>query len=592
MADAGVVRLVYLIVPAVTLVVQGLLAYWVYTTRLDRPGSWTFVFKTLTGMVWLAAVFGHVWVSDPVLLHATLVVWTVAAYTSISAFIVFGSKYADAGLHRHVAVRAVLLFSTVGIAVLAVTNRYHHLVWREFDRVQAPFTYLYVTLGPAGSGAILGLTVLALYTEYRLGRHLLSTKGSAGWQLVLLVLGGLSITIMEFAGYTGLFPADGLSHGPYGALSFYLLTALAVFRFGMLDVRPVARSAIVERLGDPVVVLDERERVVDANERAGLVWPAIGDRIGDPFAEVCPTLATHFDGPVAETAAVDPLTLPIDGRDRHFSVRVSTIEQNRRADDDWHAILLRDVSDLERSRWRLEKQNERLDQVASTISHDLRNPIQVADGHVELAESLLAKQSLDAADREQARTHLSKVAHSTDRMQEIVDDVLTLAREGQTVEETEPVSLSTVARDAWDTVETGDATLVVDGDRTVRASSGRLASVFENLFRNAIEHATVDSEGGTLTVEVGPTPSGFYVQDDGPGVPNDDTDRIFESGYTTETDGTGLGLGIVRTMTEAHGWTVELDESHDGARFVFDGVEGDGSDHPDRPTPLDFSIGE
>ena len=61
---------------------------------------------------------------------------------------------------------------------------------------------------------------------------------------------------------------------------------------------------------------------------------------------------------------------------------------------------------------------------------------------------------------------------------------------------------------------------------------------------------------------------GFAVADDGPGIPADDRDRVFESGYTTG-DGTGLGLAIVKTIAEAHGWTVSVTESDaGGARFV------------------------
>jgi signal transduction histidine kinase len=103
---------------------------------------------------------------------------------------------------------------------------------------------------------------------------------------------------------------------------------------------------------------------------------------------------------------------------------------------------------------------------------------------------------------------------------------------------------------------------VVD-DRTLQADRSKLLTIFENLFRNAIDHCQAD-----VTVSVGATEDGFYVADDGPGIPADHRDHVFEYGYTTGTEGTGLGLSIVRTMAESHGWTVELDESAAGARFV------------------------
>jgi signal transduction histidine kinase len=76
-----------------------------------------------------------------------------------------------------------------------------------------------------------------------------------------------------------------------------------------------------------------------------------------------------------------------------------------------------------------------------------------------------------------------------------------------------------------------------------------------------------------VTVTVGGLPDGFYVADDGEGVPPADRDRVFERGYTTG-DGTGLGLSIVEQIVGAHGWSVRATESEDGgARFEITGVE-------------------
>jgi len=67
-----------------------------------------------------------------------------------------------------------------------------------------------------------------------------------------------------------------------------------------------------------------------------------------------------------------------------------------------------------------------------------------------------------------------------------------------------------------------------------------------------------------VTVEVGPTDAGFYVSDDGPGIPDQHHGRLFEYGYTTSDEGTGLGLSIVRTIAESHGWAVEHDDEYSG----------------------------
>jgi signal transduction histidine kinase len=104
---------------------------------------------------------------------------------------------------------------------------------------------------------------------------------------------------------------------------------------------------------------------------------------------------------------------------------------------------------------------------------------------------------------------------------------------------------------------------VIETDRSVVADRSRLRRVLQNLFWNASEHA-----GPTVTVTVGDTADGFFVADDGPGIPPDRRENVFESGFTTAEDGTGLGLEIVAELVQAHGWSVAVGESADGgARF-------------------------
>jgi len=205
----------------------------------------------------------------------------------------------------------------------------------------------------------------------------------------------------------------------------------------------------------------------------------------------------------------------------------------------------------------LAAQNERLDEFSSMVSHDLRNPLMVAQG---FTESLRGEPDPDAVDEIEA---------ALDRMESLIDDVLTLARQGALVGERRLVDLGTIAADAWETVATGDATLRRPADPvSVEADPDRLTQCLENLFANAVEHG---GEGVTVTVER--TPSGFAVADDGPGIPSAERDRIFDPGVSGG-DGTGLGLAIVERIADAHGWTVSVaDGSDGGARFVFD-VQG------------------
>ena len=217
----------------------------------------------------------------------------------------------------------------------------------------------------------------------------------------------------------------------------------------------------------------------------------------------------------------------------------------------------------------LKRQIERLEEFTSVVSHDLRNPLNVAQGRLDLAQA------------ECDTPHLETVADAMDRMEDIIEDTLTLAREGQTVDEKEPIEIHELVDDCWDVVESDAAELRVVDEFTAHGDRNRLSHVFENLFRNAIEHSD-----GDVTIRVGlqnvmytstRAPSsgtfGFFVEDDGPGVPEGRRESVFDAGETTRKDGTGFGLSIVKQITEAHGWEVELTESFDGgARFEFTNV--------------------
>jgi len=218
--------------------------------------------------------------------------------------------------------------------------------------------------------------------------------------------------------------------------------------------------------------------------------------------------------------------------------------------------LFRDVSKRQSYERDLHRQIDRLETLAHVLSHDLRNPLNVAMGGV-----ATAKRTGDTA-------HLDRVERAHARIEEMVEDVLTMVRDGYDVEAVEPIDIGSLVEECWGHVETVDAELRVAGEGIVYADSRRIRNLFENLFRNAVEHA-----GHDVTVEVGVGEDGFYVADDGPGIPPEDREDLFEPGWTTGGDNTGLGMNIVSEIATAHGWEVAVGESETGgARFEFTGV--------------------
>lgn len=243
----------------------------------------------------------------------------------------------------------------------------------------------------------------------------------------------------------------------------------------------------------------------------------------------------------------------------------------RRTEDAGSGFLVysRDISDRKARERQLEGKTERLEEFASIVSHDLQTPITVADARLEFA-----KKECDSE-------HLFAIGDALARMEEIINATLTLAREGRVVDETEPVDLAEAAARWWRTIATDDAALEIEtGELLVSADRERLRIVMENLFTNAIEHGASDevrSDGDpNVTVFIGELEEehGFYVSDDGPGIPEGQRETVFEPGHSTSPDGTGFGLAIVEEIVEAHGWETDVTESEaGGARFEISGVD-------------------
>ena len=257
-----------------------------------------------------------------------------------------------------------------------------------------------------------------------------------------------------------------------------------------------------------------------------------------------------------ESTSVELLNYRKDGTEFWNRVSIAPIRDADGSVTNWVGFQEDITAFVERER-ALERQNERLDSFASIVSHDLRNPLNVARGRVDLARDPDGDPNLDPA------------LDALDRMETIVEHTLTLAREGEAVGDPERVDPVSIAEASWETVETDGAALEVDPTRPVLADPDRLRNLFENLIRNSVEHG-----GPTVTVRVGDLERGFYVADDGPGIPEEKREEVLRPGVSGSAGNTGFGLAIVREIADAHGWTLDVTESPaGGAQFEFRGVD-------------------
>jgi signal transduction histidine kinase len=194
-------------------------------------------------------------------------------------------------------------------------------------------------------------------------------------------------------------------------------------------------------------------------------------------------------------------------------------------------------------------QAERWKTIVGALTHDARNPLNVVTGRLELLD-------VEA-------THSDAIKRSVGRVDSLLNELSTVATVAGPIESREPVDLSEMASRVWGELGGPTDRLRVETDRTVDADPDCLRLILDRLFENALDHG-----GDEVTVTVGESDCGFYVADDGPGIPEEDVERVFEQGYGTARDGDGYGLFVAASVATAHGWDIVAGASDDGgARF-------------------------
>jgi PAS domain S-box-containing protein len=327
-------------------------------------------------------------------------------------------------------------------------------------------------------------------------------------------------------------------------------------------------EGIVEASGDPVYVVDADGRFRFVNDRL-VEMSGYSERelIGEAVSVVLPPddvergeeLIRSLLATPEEQATYEMCIVTADGERVHCENHISLLPFEERFRGT--VGIVRDIEQRKRRERELERKNERLEEFASVVSHDLRNPLNVVEGSLELAE------------RKDDLSELDRARRGLEQMRNRIDDLLALAQAGEDVADLEALALEAVASDAWDAIDAPGTRLRVESDLTLQADEPQLRRLLENLFRNSVEHGATE-EGVAVTVgpiEPGPdAEGGFYVADDGPGIPAERREAVFQRGHSTSETGTGYGLLIVKRIGAAHGWEVELTASATGgARFEF-----------------------
>jgi len=445
------------------------------------------------------------------------------------AYLVVALRYA--GYERWLSRRTYALLAVVpALTVVAVwTNPFHGLFWRSVSvatvggaSVLAPAfgPWYWVNLGYLYLVTLAGLAVL--------GAVVIRSGPVYRTQAVLMLAGGLVPLATNVAiNFVAPDPTIDLTTT---ALSVTGVTfALALFHLDLLNIRPVARDRVLEELDDGVVVVGPDERIRDFNPTAAAVLDDL--RVNQPAGTVLPSSVAPDGG---------ELVVETDAGERVFRTR-STPLVDARGEQAGRIVYLNDVTEIV-------EREQRLSVLNRILRHNLRNELNVASSHLTF---LRDRGSVPAEDRE----HVAEARQSIQRVVEFAEKARDVERTLRTSDAAVVVAVpAIVERVVTDAREQFPDAEIERGTLPGGENAARARVVDEELFERAlaelVENAVVhhDREHPSVTVETETTDDRVRVRvvDDGPGIPDYETEALLARTETSLDHGSGLGLWLTR----------------------------------------------
>ncbi|MBO4247438.1 histidine kinase [Halomicrobium sp. IBSBa] len=536
----------------------------------------------------------------------------------------FAVQYADLGERstRH-AKRALGVLGAVG-ATAVLTNPLHGQVFADAAVAAGPFTYVTASVGPVGWLLFALTTGLVAAGGVLVARTFVVGSPRGAWRPVAVIGTGLAVAVgIAVLDVLELGPVTGYDYSATGVNYFLLATTVSLLGYGFQRLKPSGQRSIVADLDDAIVILDDAWRVVEWNGAAEEIVPELstgrsfdavfseplarptvdqtvtremslqvdrwvtdreadaesptdsddrtdGDSDGQTTAEATDRAETAdpgADGTEPDSAAESHGEPPETER-RHFIVNARAVTTET-SNVIGYTVRFADVTALKRHMSQLERRNEQLDQFAGAVTQDLRGPLAEAREETERVRAVLADaDEPEAVDRRALTTALGSIDAALNRMAQLVEDILGLARDRELQTDPEPISFDAIVESVWNRFDPEAATLSVEATGEISADREHLDRLLAVLVRNAIQHG-----GEGVTVRVGLDDDGFCVADDGPGIDSSVRDRAFEAGVTTRDAAAGLGLTMARQRAAAHGWEIALDGDAAGTKIVVSGCE-------------------
>ncbi|WP_318569290.1 histidine kinase N-terminal 7TM domain-containing protein [Salinigranum marinum] len=513
---------------------------WRAAERLRGDVRWGLVSLFCTSGLWAALTVAQLVATTESAKAALFTVGLVVGFATVGCWLYFVSAYSGRAFHRDPALRLVALVGFLVVTSVKLSNVAHHRYFSHTLEVD-PFPHL-VLMRHWPHWVVTAVAYTLVAAGFVLLVRMYARSGQDTGRVTLLA-GAAGVPIVPDV--VSVLRPDlllGVTYEPVG-VAVFAVGSLFVVESDFDRLRTPARTQVIDDLRDPVVVLDDRDRVQDHNPAAADLFAPAAERlaVGEPAPAA---LAETADGAMDET----PVVLTVDGRPRHYVVRRSPVDLGPHRLG--RVCVLTDVTRIESQRRDLRRQRQEMDNFAEAVAHELRNDLNIAAGYADILGDRLTADTTDAT----AMRAADAIGAAHGRIDDVVGDLATLAELAQSTFEVEPHALGSVVDDARAGLDHQDVRVVAGGDGTVVAEGRRLRELLSNLLAHA---AARDAE----RVTVAPTHDGFVVRHDGRPIPHDRAASAFRYG-TAVTE--GIALANAGALARVHGWSLDLSTTATG----------------------------